>query len=352
MTDRNSPPPDQEPRLILRKAPGSPIGELVVAYRAAKALFAAASLNCFDVVASGCHGLDAISRSMGTKKRPTEVLLDALAATGFLRKDGRGYHNSSISERYLVQGKPDYLGDNMRYQDLLWGNWGRLGHVLRSGRVETPLDKLLSRAGGSFVRDYIRGMSNIAQKPAQAVAERIPLRRAQRLLDVGAGPGTFTRALLARHPGMRATVLDLPKTLRLTRRFLAAEIAAKRVTLRSGSYHKDSFGRGRYDLVLLSHVTHDEGERENRRLLAKACAALRPGGCVAIHDFMLKRDGIRPRFAALFSLHMLVSTRAGRVYKEKEYKDWMRQAGLGGIRKWDICPEAPNATMLLVGRKR
>jgi predicted O-methyltransferase YrrM len=280
-----------------------------------------------------------------------EIFLDSLAAMDFLTKKGSGYYNTSLAERFLLPGSPDYLGDNLKYQDLLWSNWERLSEVLQTGRVRRPLDQLLTRIQGPFVREYIRGMNNIARTPAKELAHILPLSQAKRLLDVGAGPGTFTRELLARHPKLQADILDLPRTLRLTRSFLSDLIAQKRVRLKPGNYHHASLGHGAYDLVLLSHVTHDEGPRDNAALVLRATEAVRPGGIVAVHDFILDDCRTRPSFSALFSVHMLISTRSGQVYSQKQYKDWMYSAGLTGIRRREICAGAPNATVLLLGIK-
>jgi hypothetical protein len=75
--------------------------------------------------------------------------------------------------------------------------------------------------------------------------------------------------------------------------------------------------------------------------------ALRPGGRVVIHDFMLKERRIAPRFAALFSLHLLSYTDEGRAYSEKEYRSWLREAGFRETRRAAICAAAPNATVAL-----
>src|SRR5207253_1843708 len=82
-----------------------------------------------------------------------------------------------------------------------------------------------------------------------------------------------------------------------------------------------------FDLVLLSHVTHDEPDDVNRALVEKAHAALRPGGRVAVHDFVVEEDGCGPPWAALFSLNVLTYTRGGRVYSVAEYLRLLAAAG-------------------------
>jgi hypothetical protein len=52
-----------------------------------------------------------------------------------------------------------------------------------------------------------------------------------------------------------------------------------------------------------------------------------------VQDFILEPDKTVPRFAALFSLNMLVGARAGSSYSEPEYVNWLRDAGFSDVRR-------------------
>ncbi len=325
------------------------ISRLLIDYRCAKLLFVAARLDLFTLLSGEGAELGEVARRLRLKVRAARIFLDALVAVGFLTKDGSRYRNTETSERFLVRGRNGFLGDNLKYQDFLWDSWSSLQRVLRRGVSVKPLDIRLGRQP-EFVRDYIRGMSDISRGPAEEIARELspvgPL-----LLDVGGGPGTYALAFLARNPGLRATILDLPRTLRVTRKLLKASPLRDRIRLEAGDYHRTDLGRLRYDVILLSHVTHNEGERFNR-ILAKRCyEALRPGGRLMFHDFMT--DGTRafPLYPALFSTHMLVSTREGCAYSWDDYEGWLQKAGFARIRRKAICSRLPNATMMLVGFK-
>ena len=87
---------------------------------------------------------------------------------------------------------------------------------------------------------------------------------------------------------------------------------------------------GKYDLVLLSAICHMFSPEENQQLLERAYTALAPHGRLMISDFVLDPDKTAPRFAALFSLNMLVGTRSGASYSEPEYTEWMKHGGFRG----------------------
>lgn len=336
----------------VRSVEASPraIVETIVGYRKAKVLLTAASLNLFSRLERP-RGASSLALDMRLDARACEILLDALVALGYLRKAAGKYRNAPIASRFLVPGRPGYMGHNLRYQDLVWPAWGDLENCVRRGGAARPLEHWLSKRPG-FARGYIGGMSGIAAKPAAEIAALVPTRGAQRLLDVGAGAGTYSAAFMARNPDLRAVLFDLRATLKVSRAFLREDPALHgRVQVKAGDYRYDSFGHEEFDLVLLSHVTHDESPEMNRELLAKAHAALRPGGRVVIHDFVVNAARTAPEFGALFAVHMLTYTEAGRTYTSGEYRQWLREAGFRRAAEHPICAEASNASRIFVANK-
>lgn len=327
----------------------SDIGELILGYRGAKTLFTSVRLGIFEAIGARRRTAPQVARALRLSGRSTRILLDGLCALGFLRRSPFGYSNSEQAKRLLLPSSPAYLGDNLLYQDRLWEAWGGLGDAVRNGRPARGLKAWISGEDG-FTGDYIRGMNNIARSPAERIASKIRCSPGSSLLDVGAGPGAYAAAFLKKTPGMRAVLLDLPQTLRHTRRLMLEQPPGlrSRVGYRAGDYRRCGYGRGEFDLVLLSHVTHDEDEAAVRSMLRKARAALKSGGRLLIHDFMLNSNRTAPVFGALFSVHMMVYTRGGRVYSEQEYGRWLRAAGFKHPRRFEVPTGSCNGTTLLV----
>ncbi|OGS08532.1 MAG: hypothetical protein A2270_11095 [Elusimicrobia bacterium RIFOXYA12_FULL_51_18] len=326
------------------------IGDLVCGYRKAKILFVAVSLDLFCLTGGAGAGAGRIIKALRSDPRATGILLNSLAGMGFLTKKSGIYRNSAVSDRFLVPGKREYVGHNLHYQNIIWDAWSKLENVVKKGKIGFPLRKLLS-GRNDFLEGYIRGMSDIALRPACEIAERLDLTGSTRMLDVGGGPGTYTAAFLNKERKLRGTILDLPETLKVTRKIFAGHPLSGRVSFLSGDYHKTPFGKEKYDIIMFSHVTHDEGSVENLNLLRKAFSAMRKGGLVVIHDFMLNRDMASPEFAAVFSVHMLVYTKKGRVYSSHEYKTWLKEAGFKNILGSDVCSGSAQPSKIIVGRK-
>lgn len=343
---RASPPP-----LRPWRSETDPVGELILAYRCAKALFLGAETDLFRLVEETDGRAPSVARASRLDPLAAEILLDALTGSGFLKKTAGRYRNTPYARRCLHPEGPASVAENLRYQEFLSSNYADLLTTLRNGRPRTGLRELLARRPG-FVRHYIRGMADIAARTAGELARALPLSGRERMLDAGCGPGAFLLACLGRDRDLRATALDLPETLRLTRRIVGASPHAGRVEFQPGDYHTADFGRARYGLVLLSHVTHDEGPAENLHLIRKSHAALRPGGIVVIHDFLTRPDRTAPLYGALFSLHLAAYTGSGRTYSSRDYASWLAAAGFSRPRTIPLRPGAANATTAVVATKR
>jgi SAM-dependent methyltransferase len=155
-----------------------------------------------------------------------------------------------------------------------------------------------------------------------------------RMLDVGGGPATFAIAFAQANPRLQAEVLDLGPVLPIARGHIRDAGLDGRVTAREGDLRRDDLGQG-YDLVLVSAICHMLGEAENQDLLRRCARALRPGGRVAIREFILDPDRAGPPVAALFALNMLVGTPGGNTYTEADYRSWLAAAGFGNITRPD-----------------
>lgn len=321
--------------------------DIIVSFRKAKALFVAAHYDIFTHIQEGKDTVEKICKSIKTNRRATEILLNALVPMGMLDKKNGSYTNTAISRLTLVKGSLGYMGNNLKYQEILSEPWLDLRNVVKRGKTFQPLEHWLFKHE-TFFREYILAMNDIASMPARELASKIPLQEARNLLDVGAGPGTFSLACLERNDSLQATLLDLPSTIKIARGVFSNKGFLRRARFMVGDYKRLSFGKECFDVVIMSHITHNEGENFNRQLLAKAWKCLRPGGYVVIHDFMLNGERTAPLFDALFSLHMLVSTQSGQTYSTEEYKSWLHKEKFLEIGEHIICGGSPNASRAIV----
>jgi cyclopropane fatty-acyl-phospholipid synthase-like methyltransferase len=175
-------------------------------------------------------------------------------------------------------------------------------------------------------------MDRNARERADAVVKATGVAGIQRMLDLGGGSGAYSIAFARAIPGLMAEILDRSDVLPLAREYIRKAGLTDRIATRAGDMLRDPLGEN-YDLILASAICHMFSPAENRSLFRRARQALESKGKLVVQDFILEPDKTAPQFAALFSLNMLVGTRAGSSYSEPEYASWLRDAGFAEVRR-------------------
>ena len=273
------------------------------------------------------------ARLLKCDPRGTEILLDALAGIGLMKKTRNMYRNTPVCNRYLVKGKPLYQGDILRHTAHIYERWGNLDQVVSTGKPAPRRD--------DGFEAFIMGMHNLSISRSPELLKAIGLRGVKTALDLGAGPGTH--AINMSRKGIKATIFDMPETISIAKKVVRKE-GAKGIRYIPGNFHYDDIGSG-YDLILMSQVLHSNSPQECAALIKKCASVLNPGGTIAVHEFPLDETRTKPPVGALFAINMLVSTPGGRTFAPSEIKGWMKAAGLKGMKQTML-----SETMLITGR--
>ncbi|HMK55558.1 MAG TPA: methyltransferase [Dissulfurispiraceae bacterium] len=282
-------------------------------YWQARVLLTANNLRVFDHLKTA-KSASQIAGLISADPRATEILLDAVAGLGLLKKKSGLYRNSAVADQLLVNGMPYYQGDILRHADNLWINWSNLDEVVKTG---LPTRK-------AFGTDaFIRGMHNIAISRAKETIRAINLKGVRKALDLGGGPGTYSIEMARRVDSV--TLFDLPATIAIATDIIDKS-GLRNISFMEGDFLIDDIGNG-YDLVLISQVLHSFSADNSRKVLQKAHKALNTNGRVVIQEHYLAADRTKPVHGSLFSVNMLVNTHGGRSYSVPEIKEWLTSAG-------------------------
>jgi len=341
------------------------IVDLADGFKQSMVILTAAELDLFSVLGAAKLSEAQVARRIKAQARATGLWLNALAALGVIeKKDGR-YANTPQGRRFLERASPEYRGSFLRHIVRYWPQWAALTDVVRAG------EPAARRGRGGTAAEFAWAMHDLSMERAKEVAAVLwpQAGRAPRLeepgltaLDLGGGPGTYAVAMAKRNPRLKVTVLDRPEILEVTRQLAKREGLTDRITFLPGDFMTDALcasparatrragndvGCG-YDLILVSSVIHSYGEAEVRAIVRKCAAALRPGGRLAVHDFLLDETMTRPVDAALFSVHMLVVSSGGRSYSTGEVSAWMRATGLSNVKH---VPVGDGTSSLLIATR-
>ncbi|MFF9222049.1 methyltransferase [Streptomyces viridosporus] len=293
-----------------------------------------------------------LADEMGLEERPVEQLVTACAGLGLLERDGEGYRNTPMTDRYLLRGGEDYVGgwvEIVSRHD--YPGWLRLGEALRTNRPTAwdseRRDSLFDDENPVVVESFWEGMSAISRPTARALADAVDLSGDLSLLDVGGGGGAYAIELSRAYPSLRATIFDLPFVCDLTRKKVEQAGFGNRISFAAGDFFTDQLPSDQ-DVVLLSMILHDWDVDQCKSILRSCYEALAPGGRLLISELLVADTKDGPLDATLMSLSMLVET-FGRNYTGAEYRDWLLETGFTDV---EIRPfAAPAANGVVVARK-
>ncbi|GAA5609722.1 methyltransferase domain-containing protein [Streptomyces platensis] len=293
------------------------------------ALAVADALGLFPLLVRSPVGAAEAARRLRLHPYNTEVLLALVAALGYLTVYEGAYHLTPAARAFLLPGTSRYWGPMLQ---LGWDEkCTAVQLAVREGKAHGYRGHALWETHSRVPRRadlFTAAMHAHSTGPAAALAARLDLAGAGTLLDVAGGAGTFAVALVKRHPQLTAQVLDLPAVADVARRTLEEAKVADRVRLCLRDMFDGPWPDGQ-DLVLFADTLCDWGDDACREMLARARAALSPGGRILVHQVMLDDSRTRSATAAGYAL-ALATMSGGRLRTASELAGLLTEAGFTG----------------------
>jgi len=322
--------------------------QLAAGHAEARIVQTAVELRVFEAFTKESCTAKAVATELSLEPAACELLLNALAALDLLHKTDQLYSLAPAARQFLLESSPQYLGGMIRFESSLWRCWEALPQAIRAGKPARPAD--MYQADPEETEIFIGAMDSLvkARGDVEALAHALDWQGVEDMLDVGAGPATYPIGLCQGFPRLRATIFDLPATLKITgRRVRDADLSA-RIRLIAGDYRVDPIP-GNYDLIFLSNIIHGENAAINEALMRNLAGSLRPAGRLVIKDHILDESRAEPPVGAIFSLLMLLTTAGGRCYSLGEIRGWMERAGLSQVEEIKL-PAPLNSSLVVAGR--
>jgi len=311
--------------------------KIVAGYQVSKVLFAAVEFEIFTVLSGKRRTIQELSSELNLHERPLSRLLGVCTACGLIKKEEGGYYNSEAAEKFLVKGKPEYIGDFCKANNqFLYGSWARLEEIVRTDKFH-PIFKGKGDTIDSVsidpdvVRITHKAQHNYSLTPAKEFAEKFDFSNYKRLLDLGGGSGIFSIMAVKKYPHLSATVFDFQPVCEITKEIIAEHKVSGKVLTYPGDIFKDDFPKGA-DVVLISGVLDGYGENECYFLIKKAYDYLPRGGAVIIKEAIIDDDRTGPLFPAIFSLALMIETKEGDARSKEEMSNWLKKAGFADLK--------------------
>jgi ubiquinone/menaquinone biosynthesis C-methylase UbiE len=303
-------------------------------YWETKILLTAVQLDLFSTLKGDSLTINQIAEARAWNPRALELVMNALVAMRVVTKEEKMYANTAVAERYLVQSSPEYVGHLLTLHDAEWNNWGKLEQAVKTG--ESPAKQHVFETNPELGAQVLTVLDRIGRGSGPALAQRLNLSRANRMLDIGGGAGTNAIAFCREYPELTATVFDLPSTLKVTKQCVDEAGLTSRIQLQAGNFHEDGF-QGSYDVALMSDILHYQDGKTNAALVEKVYGCLNRDGRLVIKDRFLDPSRTSPAWTTAFAVHILVNTEKGECFTIEESRQWMEHAGFQGIEELESC---------------
>ncbi len=294
-------------------------------------IVALTELDLFSALAGGPLGAAELLDRLDVRERPGDVLLTLLAAMGLLERDGERVRLTELSREHLTSDSPWFLGPY--YESLRQRPVCRT--MLAALREDRPADWhddewAKEMEDPVFAASFTREMDCRGVTLGPALAEAYDWSQCSRLLDVGGGSAVYACAVAARHPHVRATVLEKPPVDRIAREAIADRGFSERVGVVAADMFEDDWPDD-CDAHLFSNVFHDWSEARVRRLIERSHRFLRPRGSIVIHDAHINAGKTGPLAVAEYSV-LLMHFTEGKCYSVSELERLLTDAGFRDVR--------------------
>jgi ubiquinone/menaquinone biosynthesis C-methylase UbiE len=324
--------------------------DTLVAYQDTAALKTALELRLFTAIGQSGATAPELAAKCGAAERGIRILADHLTILGFLEKGGDRYSLTRDSAIFLDEQSPTYAGGAAAFllSPTIRGAFDGLAAAVRKGGTAQSEEGTMAPEHPVWI-DFARGMAPMMTPTAQMLAELLPLdaTRPSCILDIAAGHGVYGIAVAQKNPRAQLVALDWAPVLEETRKNAMTAGLADRFSTIAGSAFEVDLGES-YDIVLVPNFLHHFDPATCVTFLKRVHSALRPGGCVAIVEFVPNPDRVTPPESASFSLVMLATTAAGDAYTFADFEEMLKQSGFREIRQHPLPPSAATAVIATV----
>jgi demethylspheroidene O-methyltransferase len=313
---------------------GAALFDVVQGFVKSQALMAMVELDLFRRLMDGPQTVDALARSCGLAPDRMQVLLQAGAAMGLLKRKS-GARFALARQGAAILGVPG-LEAMIRHHKAFYADLADPVALLK-GPESTELSRFwpyVFGAGGTVDPEVAETYSDLMAQSQTLVAQdtlRVArLSGVRRLLDVGGGSGAFLSAVGAAHPGIALDLFDLPEVAPQARARFAAANLSDRTTIHCGSFREDPLPQGA-DAISLIRVLYDHSDSTITSLLSKIYDSLPAGGRLIVSEPM--GGGARPDLSGdVYFAFYTMAMQTGRARSDEEIRGFCKAAGFIDIR--------------------
>jgi demethylspheroidene O-methyltransferase len=302
-----------------------------------KVLMTCFQLGIFELLAQGALSRQEILERAGLPPRTGTILLDAACALNLLTVEGQRLGIPEEMKPHVVRDPSrfqmvPYLAEyySAVYRDLVdMAELVRTNGASSQFKLRDYFHDDVSQVDEGVASDYSDYMDRTMKQIAEVVLETYSFSAHRSLVDLCGGPGTFSSAVLERHPHMSGAFIDVPAVVKvgMARLESAPPDLKRRLTPMGGDVFKEPLPAG-VDVVSMCRSAHDWDEDRVVALFRKVHEALPRGGRLLIIERMVP-DEFDPDARALYmrAVYFLCKSTTACYRSAKKYTELLRSVG-------------------------
>lgn len=249
----------------------------------------AATLRIADHIAAGKTTAAELAAEAGADRDALHRVLRHLASKGVFEETAPGKFALNDAARGLLGEAGRIAFDLDGIGGRMAGAWSTLLSAVRTGRPAYAevfgrgfWEDLEAHPAVSESFDALMGIVGHGVPDPEILVDPASWESVRTVVDVGGGTGALLAEVLRARPGVRGTLVDLPRVVARSGEVFQAAGVSDRVTVRGQSFF-DPLPAGA-DVYVLKNVLADWPDAEAAALLRRCAEAARPSGRVVVFN--------------------------------------------------------------------
>jgi len=304
-------------------------------YWESAALNAAVDLNIFPLLSESPLSAAQLSEQLNVDLTRLTSLLNALVGMELLKRDADAYRLTAEADAYLNPASEENLLGALQFNKDLYALWGSLSDSIKRGEPVIEAQGHLGSDPEQALR-FVQGMHSRAGIMARGIVEALNLDGVSSVLDVAAGPATFSVKLLEKYPELRSTVFDLPFIAEAAQKIHQENPVCDRLTFAHGDYNSDALPEGPFEVAFYCGAIHQEHPESAREILKKIKTVLSHKGRLILVDLFLEDCRTEPLYSAFFDINMQLMRPSSHVHSYGPLSELLNELGFSVTRREHI----------------
>lgn len=292
------------------------------------AMLAGMELDLFSPLKDGPMNVTALAKSLNLQPAKLSPLLYALVTADLLRVEDGVFSNTAESDKFLVRGRPDYMGALSGLYGKLWHAAMNTAESIRTGKPKLKIDWNTLPEEELFT--FFRSQFHSSLRSGKELADKLDFSNCERLLDAGGGTGGVSIGICEKFPLVKATVADLPNVAQVAERFIEEAGMSGRISVAAADLCSDSL-RGSYDVAILRAFVQTISKEQAQTALRHIGQCMAPGGRIHIIGSILEDSRLSPPSSLGMGLVFLNFYDEGKAYTKGEHQEMLANAGFTDI---------------------